>query len=38
MDMDMAAAAVIFLGLVILAIVNFLGFRQLTKAVQEKKG
>jgi len=34
----MAESALIFLGLVILAIVNFLGFRQLTKALQEKKG
>jgi hypothetical protein len=36
--MDMAAAAMILLGFVILAIVNFLGFRQLTKVLQEKKG
>jgi hypothetical protein len=34
----MAEAALIFLGLVILAIVNFLGLRQVTKALQEKKG
>ena len=34
----MAEAALIFLGLVILAIVNFLGFRQLIRAIQEKKG
>ena len=34
----MAESALIFLGLVILAIVNFLGFRQLIKTLQEKKG
>jgi hypothetical protein len=32
------STALIFLGLVILAIVNFLGFRQVAKALQEKKG
>jgi len=37
-EMDMAESALIFLGLVILAIVNFLGFRQLIKTLQEKKG
>ena len=34
----MDETALIFLGLLIVAIVNFLGFRQLVKAVQEKKG
>lgn len=34
----MEAAALILLGLVIVAIVNFLGFRQVVKALQEKKG
>jgi hypothetical protein len=34
----MDEAALIFLGLVILAIVNFLGFRQIVKTLQEKKG
>jgi len=34
----MAEAAMILLGLVVLAVVNFLGFRQLAKALQEKKG
>ena len=33
----MAEAAMILLGLVVLAVVNFLGFRQLVKALQEKK-
>ena len=33
-----ASTALIFLGLVILAVVNFLGFRQVVKALQEKKG
>ena len=33
----MKQAALIFLGLVIVAIVNFLGFRQLCKALQETK-
>ena len=32
------STALIFLGLVILSIVNFLGFRQVVKALQEKKG
>jgi hypothetical protein len=31
-------AALIFLGFVVLAVVNFLGFRQLAKALQQKKG
>jgi hypothetical protein len=30
--------ALVFLGLLIVAIVNFLGFRQVVKALQEKKG
>lgn len=34
----MSEAALILLGLVVLAVVNFLGFRQVTKALQEKKG
>lgn len=34
----MESAALILLGLVIVAIVNFLGFRQVVKALQEKKG
>ena len=34
----MNESALIFLGFVILAIVNFLGFRQVVKALQEKKG
>ena len=33
----MDQTVLIFLGLVIVAIVNFLGFRQLAKAVQESK-
>ena len=32
------STGLIFLGFVILAIVNFLGFRQIVKALQEKKG
>jgi hypothetical protein len=31
-------SGLVFLGFVILAIVNFLGFRQVVKALQEKKG
>jgi len=31
-------SALIFLGFVILAVVNFVGFRQVVKALQEKKG
>ena len=34
----MTEAAMILLGFVILAIVNYLGFRQITKVMQEKKG
>lgn len=34
----MESTALILLGLVIVAIVNFLGFRQVVKALQEKKG
>jgi hypothetical protein len=34
----MESTALILLGLVIVAIVNFLGFRQVAKALQEKKG
>ena len=34
----MNESALIFLGFVILAVVNFLGFRQVVKALQEKKG
>lgn len=34
----MSESALIFLGFVILAVVNFLGFRQVVKALQEKKG
>jgi len=34
----MESTALIFLGLVIVAIVNFLGFRQVVRALQEKKG
>lgn len=33
----MDQAALVFFGLVIVAIVNFLGFRQVCKAVQESK-
>jgi len=34
----MVESALILLGLVIVAIVNYMGFRQVTKALQEKKG
>jgi hypothetical protein len=34
----MNETALIFLGLVILAVVNFLGFRQVARALHEKKG
>jgi hypothetical protein len=34
----MDQTALVFLGLIILAVVNFLGFRQVAKALQEKKG
>ena len=34
----MESTALILLGFVILAIVNFLGFRQIARALQEKKG
>ena len=34
----MCESAMVFLGFVILAIVNYLGFRQVVKALQEKKG
>ena len=33
----MDQAALVFLGLVIVAIVNFLGFRQVCKTLQETK-
>jgi hypothetical protein len=34
----MDEAVLIFLGLLIVSIVNLLGFRQVAKALQEKKG
>ena len=36
--MEMQEAVLIFLGLIIVAIVNFLGAKQIVKALQESRG